>query len=101
MLVTSPPAATATAAPFVAECGRQETVQLNGAEGIVRAGGNGQDGTLVVRNAANIDAIAITGDSAGAAGVYLGDGAGNAVIELLDVGDLVRKPVRNLSLGEG
>ena len=66
--------------------GGSETVQLNGAEGIVRAGGNGQDGTLVVRNAANIDAIAITGDSAGAAGVYLGDGAGNAVIELLDVG---------------
>ena len=77
--------------------GGSETVQLNGAEGILRAGGNGQDGALVVRNAANIDAIAITGDSAGAAGVYLGDGAGNAVIELLDVG---RINVRELIDGQ-
>ena len=61
----------------------------------MRAGGNGQDGSIVVRNAANIDAVAITGASVGAAGVYLGDGGGNSVIELLDVGRILSARLRS------
>ena len=57
------------------------TVLLDSNNGNVRAGGSGQDGSIVVRNAADFDAILITGETNGAAGLYLTDGAGNDVIE--------------------
>jgi len=79
------------------DSGALTTIRLDGNFGTVRAGGGGKDGAITVRNAADFDAILITADSTGAAGLYLGDGAGNSVIELLDLG---RINVRQVIDGE-
>jgi len=81
----------------VQDSGALTTVRLDGNFGTVRAGGGGKDGAIAVRNAADFDAVTITADSTGAAGLYLSDKAGNAVIELLDLG---RINVRQVIDGE-
>jgi hypothetical protein len=73
------------------------TVLLDSNNGNVRAGGSGQDGSISVRSAVDFEAVLITGATNGAAGLYLSDKAGNAVIELLDLG---RINVRQVIDGE-
>src|SRR5258706_11845456 len=73
------------------------TVLLDSNNGKVRAGGSGQDGSISVFNAADFETVLITGATDGAAGLYLSDKVGNAVIELLDLG---RINVRQVIDGE-
>jgi hypothetical protein len=81
----------------VQDGGALTTVHLDGNFGTVRAGGNGKDGSIVVRNAAEFDVVTISGAAAGGTGLYLSDGAGNSVIEMLDLG---RINVRQVIDGE-
>jgi hypothetical protein len=81
----------------VQDSGALTTVHLDGNFGTVRAGGNGKDGSIVVRNAAEFDVVTITGATTSPTSVNISDGAGNSVIELLDLG---RINVRQVIDGE-
>jgi len=70
-----------------------DTIQLNASAGLVRAGGGGTDGVVEVRNAADVTAVLVTGQSTGAAGVYIGDGTGNPAIDLLSIGRIAVRQV--------
>lgn len=72
------------------------SILLSGDTGSVRAGGSGQDGSVSVLDAANGTRVLLTGTSVGGSGIYVGDGVGNTIVDLLQVG---RVDVRRVSAG--
>lgn len=63
------------------------TVHISGDSGAIFAGG-GLDGNITVKDAAGGARVGLSGFSGGGSGLYIGDGAGNNVIEAFSVGRL-------------